>query len=481
LYPIPTEIEGAFVSEPHLMRQDATNAVLIGCLTRLGWTPEQFAYHLNQLARSLRPAIPEINPKTPWRWLTARPPSTKPCIPRQPWPGLIASLLSRHLQEPVTLASLGWQTSAGALYVPADDGLHHPWVPQGAIASLREVLEAIGMDRRHFVVLSGTGLTAFAHDWMLDPQRVAASVHGTRVDHTVVDDLERVADARRRLDDVLGGDTVLRAVREDLRLVIEILDNARYTDEVGSRLYAVAAEFARIAGRRAFDNNNHALAQRYYIAGLRAAHSSGDRAVGANILSFMSDQAGYHGDPRDGVRLAESALAAAKGLTPALEASIQSHLAVAAARAGDETTTAWAWGRMFELTAAVDPAAEPPYIYWWSDACAHATAGSSALALGKPRQAEEHYRDALTCIDPSFPRDRLHILTRLALARVNLRELDGACRAATEAGTLLRRLDSQDKRTLLIEFRSAAQPYAATTQIKEFDAKFADLLRPTSA
>ncbi|MGH3695088.1 MAG: hypothetical protein ACRDRX_14055, partial [Pseudonocardiaceae bacterium] len=66
-------------------------------------------------------------------------------------------------QEPVTLASLGWQTSAGALYVPADDGLHHPWAPPGAIASLREVLEATGMDRRHFVILTGTGLTAFAH------------------------------------------------------------------------------------------------------------------------------------------------------------------------------------------------------------------------------------------------------------------------------------------------------------------------------
>lgn len=129
----------------------------------------------------------------------------------------------------------------------------------------------------------------------------------------------------------------------------------------------------------------------------------------------------------------------------------------------------------------MDPAAEPPYIYWWSDACAHSTAGSSALALAKPRQAEEHYRGALASIDPSFPRDRLHILTRLALARVQLRELDGACRAATEAGTLLRRLDSPDKRTLLAEFRTAVQPYANTTQVKDFDAKFGDLLCPASA
>lgn len=135
---------------------------------------------------------------------------------------------------------------------------------------------------------------------------------------------------------------------------------------------------------------------------------------------------------------------------------------------------------MFEHTAKVDPTTEPPYIYWWSDAEAHWTAGRSALSLGQPRDAEAHFRDALGRIAPSFPRDRANILTRLALARVHLRELDGACTAATEAGTLLRRLDSPHKLTQLAEFRKAAQPYATTTQVKDFDAKFGDLLRSTS-
>ncbi|MGH3913150.1 MAG: hypothetical protein ACRDTC_07040, partial [Pseudonocardiaceae bacterium] len=403
-----------------------------------------------------------------------------PCVPRQPWPGLVCALLSRHLKESVTLASLGWQTSVGALYVPADDGLHHPWSPHGTIASLWEVVEAVGMDRRHFVVMTGTGLTAFAHEWLLDPERVAASTRGERVDHALVDDLERVADVRRRLDDTLGGDKVFRVVRDDLRLVTEILDNSRYTDEVGRRLYAVAAEYARIAGLRAVDNEDQALAQRYFMVGLRAAHSSGDRAVGANILTCMSRQM-QDRDPRDAVRLAESALVGAKDLTPAMGASIQAHLACAAARAGEGTTADRARGRMFELAGAVNPAAEPPYIYWWSDAEAHAAAGSSALFLGKPRQAEVHYRDALVCIAPSFPRDRLHILIRLAQARANFGELDGACRVATEAGALLRRLGSRHKSTLLAEFRRAVQPYANTTQVKDFDAKFGDLLRATSA
>ncbi|HSL09636.1 MAG TPA: hypothetical protein VK887_16905 [Pseudonocardiaceae bacterium] len=335
------------------------------------------------------------------------------------------------------------------------------------------------MDRRHFVVISGTTLTAFAHDWLLDPARIAASVQGKRADHAVVDDLERVAESRRRLDDALGGATVFRAVREDLRLVTEILDNARYTEDVGQRLHAVAAEFARLAGMLAYDNNNEALAQRYLMAGLHAAHSSGDRAVGANILGFMSKQARDR-DPRDAVRLAESALVGAKDLTPAVGSWIQARLATSAAYAGDAIAADRAQGRMFELTAAVDPAAEPAWIYWWSDAEAHYHAGQSALALGKPRQAETHLRNALSRLHPSFPRDRIMILTRLALARVHLGELDGACRAATEAGELLRQLDSQHQWTRLGEFRKAVQPYSATAQVKDFDAKFGDLVRSAS-
>jgi hypothetical protein len=258
---------------------------------------------------------------------------------------------------------------------------------RGAVASLREVVEAVGMDRRHFVVISGTTLTAFAHDWLLDPARVAASVQGKRADHAVVDDLERVAEARRRLDGAFGGAAVFRVVREDLRLVTEILDNARYTEEVGQRLYAVAAEFARIAGMLAYHSNNVALSQRYLLAGLRAAHSSGDRAVGANILGHMSVQARDR-DPRDAVRLAESALVGAKDLTPAVGSWIQARLASSAAYAGDAIAADRALGWMFELKAAVDPAAEPAWIYWWSAAETEYYAGGPrwrSAILARPR------------------------------------------------------------------------------------------------
>ncbi|MPZ67868.1 MAG: hypothetical protein GEU83_21105 [Pseudonocardiaceae bacterium] len=292
----------------------------------------------------------------------------------------------------------------------------------------------------------------------------------------MVDDLERVTDARRRLNDTLGGGTVFRAVREDLRLVTGLLDNASYTQEVGQRLYAVVAEFARIAGWLAYDNSHEALAQRYYMAGLRAAHTSGNRAVGANILGFMSIHAKYH-DPRDAVRMAESALSRTTDLTPAIAASLYGRLTISAACARDATTADRAQGRMFELMTAADPTAEPAYMYWWSEAEAHYFAAQSALALDKPRQAETHYRKAIARLDPSFIRDRSSWLLRLATARVHLRELDSACRAAAEAAALVRRLDSQHNVTRLAEFRKTVRPYANTAQVKDFDAKFGDLLR----
>jgi len=70
------------------------------------------------------------------------------------------------------------------------------------------------------------------------------------------------------------------------------------------------------------------------------------------------------------------------------------------------------------------------------------------------------------------------ILTRLALARVHLGELDGACRTATEPGPLMLRVElSQHQWTRLGEFRKAAQPYSDTAQVKDFDAKFGELIR----
>ncbi|MGH3927145.1 MAG: hypothetical protein ACRDTT_30475, partial [Pseudonocardiaceae bacterium] len=306
-------------------------------------------------------------------------------------------------------------------------------------------------------------------------------VLGTRVDHAVVDDLERVAEARRRLDDALGGGSLLPATREDLRLVVALLKNSSYTEEVGRRLYAVAAEFGRLAGWLAFETNQPALAQRYFLAALRAAHISGDRAIGANILGYMSVQAAQSNTPRDAVVLAESALTAEQALTPAVAASLYGRLALGAAYAGDSTACRRSQDRAFDLLSRSLPENEPSWIYWFTEADAQGLAGWSLLALGQPAEAESHLRHAVALLDPSFTRDRAGMLCDLATARIGTGAVERACATASEAATIIRRLDSPRQSLLLAGFRRVAEPYASSTAVREFDAKYRDLVRRTPA
>ncbi|MGH3921891.1 MAG: hypothetical protein ACRDTT_03270, partial [Pseudonocardiaceae bacterium] len=190
-----------------------------GAVARAGGVgPENLGDHLNRLAASLGLKV-HVNRRYARRWVYAEKDRATPRIPRDPVPSLVCLLLHQRLGEPVTPQMLGWPVARGVLYVPADDGLSQGWDAAGAIAVLGEVVDADSMERRHFMAMTGLTLTAVAHQWLFDPARVAASVLGKRVDHAVVDDLERVAEARRRLDDALGGGSLLPATREDLRLV----------------------------------------------------------------------------------------------------------------------------------------------------------------------------------------------------------------------------------------------------------------------
>jgi hypothetical protein len=301
-------------------------------------------------------------------------------------------------------------------------------------------------------------------------------VLGKRVDHALVDDLERVAEARRRMDDALGGATLLPAVREDLRLVVAMLDNAAYTEDVGKRLHGVAAEFGRLAGWLAYDSEQPAVAQCYFLAAMRAAHVSGDRAIGANVLSSMSVQAAQSSSPGDAVTLTESALRAERELTPAVAGSLYGRLAVGAAYTRDTTASQRAQDRAFELLAQSVPENEPPWIYWFTEADAQGLAGWSLLVLGRPGEAEPHLRRAVALLDPAFTRDRAGMLCDLATARVGAGTIERACATASEAASIIRRLDSPREQRLLADFRRAAAPYARSAAVREFDTKHRDLL-----
>ncbi|MGH3840300.1 MAG: hypothetical protein ACRDS0_02470 [Pseudonocardiaceae bacterium] len=447
---------------------------MAGLLARAGWTPENLGDRLNQLAAAQGLRV-RGHRRSVRRWVYAEPGRAAPRVPREPWPSLVCHVLHERLGVPVTPEMLGWHNH-GLLYVPADHGLSQPWSPPGAVEALAEVVEADAVDRRQYLALTGMTLTSAAHEWLFDPARVAASLRGKRVGHALVDDLERVVETKRHIDDAIGGGTLLPSVREDLRLVISMLRNAAYAEDVGRRMYGVAAEMGRLAGWLAYDSDQHALAQRFWLAALRAAHASGDRATGVNVLGFMSVQAALSDRPRDAVLLAESALSQERHLTPAVAALIHSRLAFASARVGDERAWRRSQERAESLLARSVVSDEPAWVYWFTEAELEGVAGTALLEFGKPAEAEPHLRRAVGLIDPTFARDRAMWMSDLAAARVGAGSVEHACATASEAAALMRRLESPRDQRRLARFRVAATPYERCSAVREFDAKYHDLV-----
>ena len=176
-----------------------------------------------------------------------------------------------------------------------------------------------------------------------------------------------------------------------------------------------------------------------------------------------------------------SALRAERELTPAVAASLHARLAMGAARGGDEATWQRAQDRAFDLLSRSVPAEEPTLIYWFTEADARGIAGESLLALGRPEQAQLHLRRTLSLIDPLFARDRAYWLCHLAQARIGTGAIDQACATAGEAAALIKRLESPRACKRLVEFRSAAAPYAQSAAVREFDARHRDLLGASPA
>ncbi|MBV9730089.1 MAG: hypothetical protein JO309_11935 [Pseudonocardiales bacterium] len=291
-----------------------STCTLAAVLAELGWKPEALARRLNGFA-ARHGRCERMHAKTPCKWLRGD-------RPRSPWPALMAALVSDELGRPITTADLGWDGD-DVEAVSAIRGLVLPWTAAGSLHAVRVVTDAGSMDRRILLTLLGAAACAPAHEWLIArPDAGVARSSGSPLPVGVVDHLDDIAGRLRRMDDQIGSGTLLPLVRAHLRHVLGLLDQRRYTDSVGRRLHATAAELMRLAGWSALEGGQHPQAQRYWVAALHAAHAAGDRALGANIVRSMSEQAEDLGQIRESVTLAETARAGYPGASPRVAAML---------------------------------------------------------------------------------------------------------------------------------------------------------------
>lgn len=248
------------------------------------------------------------------------------------------------------------------------------------------------MDRRLFLILSGAALTSPAHEWLIArPTDDLSRRTGRLVGASIVDNLRRITDELRRMDDQIGSGSLMQVVRSQAAYVADLLKNGRYGDSVGRDLYGTLSELLRLAGWLSFDAGRHAEAQRFFAAALRSAHTAGDRALGANILGFMSCQAKDIGQFRESASLADSARTGYVGGSPTVAAILNMRAAQAYANLKDPVESRRAIDAAFEVFGGIAPQhGEPPWSYWFDEAQMNEQVGYCYMRLGDWDRAREH-------------------------------------------------------------------------------------------
>jgi len=348
-----------------------------------------------------------------------------------------------------------------------------PWSHRGTVEAVVGLSGGVRVKRRVFLSLTGPALTAPAHQWLVhEPEPLLSGLAGRRVSGQLVARFRAMVTELRLMDDVAGGGSVLAMAEQLFEWVAGLLDRASYGEHTGRMLYVVLADLGQLCGYSAFDMGEHGLAQRYYIAGLRAAHNADDRPYGAHILATMARQATSQGQPAEAVTFIETALAGTRGqATPALLAELYDRQAAAFAALRDTSACNTAISRARTQAEQLKPDDDPPWLYWLNSAAITANAGTCLLELGQAEHAIALLDEGITHLSTSFIRDRQIHLVRQAEARIlpgKQRDLEAAAGLGMESLDLAEGLNSTRGAGLLRDLYFRMKPYDTVPVVREF-------------
>ncbi|MFD0404705.1 XRE family transcriptional regulator [Kitasatospora sp. NPDC127116] len=334
--------------------------------------------------------------------------------------------------------------------LPAHDDMAEPWTAHRMVAALHDAMrgEPATMptrpNRRQFLLLAGTALSAYIHQWSIaDAEPLERALGGAQVTPALVDSFQGTIDGLRTMDASAGSGMVANLARAHLSVLYETLKSASYTEEVGRRLAGIAADTATQFGWFHFDAGHHELAQRALLAGLRAAHASGDPRYGAGALSYLAIQSYSVGNARDAVTAMQAAREKVRTLgSSQLEAMLLTRQARGHAKLGERQACLRALGPAAELAQLGPTEQDPGWLYWMNWGEILGQTGSCYLQLGEHRTAADHFEQAASTLNPTDLRTRALFASRAASAHLLAGDRDGGFIAADAALTLAANIQS---------------------------------------
>ncbi|NDL61114.1 carph-isopro domain-containing protein [Phytoactinopolyspora mesophila] len=365
-------------------RSGQPNAALASALDELGWSPKMLARKLNRVFGS-----GTTSDTAPYHWRDTG------ALPRSPLPTMAAYVLSQELGRVISVAEL-WQGRAAdsPALLPADTDLLGPWTVQGLGHIVEDWILGGLIDRRRFLAVSGTGLTAVVAHY-LDGTAGRGSLTPRMADqldaNPLVDQVEQHLPLLQLLDDEHGGARHLPYVSAQFRAIGLLVHDGGHSAQTTTRLIRALAEIGQLAGWMAFDAADHGLAQRYFVTALRAAHQVNDLPLCSHILADLAFQAASRGHPADAVTLGEAARRAADAAPFAVRASVLSRLAYAYASAGRLTDFSRTREAARETIGRRGRDEEPRWMYFLTDNHLDCQAGYAMIQLGRAQR-----RDGIT-------------------------------------------------------------------------------------
>ncbi|MFE2879366.1 hypothetical protein ACFXG6_25195 [Streptomyces roseus] len=268
--------------------------------------------------------------------------------PRAPLPDLVAEALSRGLGCHLTAATVGMAKPPARRRTPPTPSGSGPGTDAGddgfEVQDVSERLQKLGyVDPRRQMVDQGVFRIAALSvpSWAQALSQARTRIPGDDAGHPVALEARRVRTAELLIavfadsDDAFGGGHQQAALSSYLAAEIAPLLHAPGSARDARALRAAACQLTYLAAFMCFDQEQHALAQRYYRIALDLAAEAGDTGAYAVTLRAMSVQARVIGHHRHAVHLAEAAATTGRALTSLRRAFLLGQLAVARAADAD--------------------------------------------------------------------------------------------------------------------------------------------------
>lgn len=244
-----------------------------------------------------------------------------------------------------------------------------------------------------------------------------------------------------QLDFQFGGGHAHKAFRHYFREEVLPLLGAGYSAKVGEALFAAASEMSQLLAWSAYDSGIHALADRYLMSTLRLTQVSGDRMMGARILTNMSHQANYLGRAPRAVTLARASVEGGKGSsTPRAMALFSAHEARALSTAQDHKGAARAMNDAERYFERADSGGDPEWLAYMDEAELIGEFCHCFRDLGQGAEAVRFAERAVALTDPKYARTLGFCRMVLAQSHLLNGDLDAAVTTAglaVEAGDAL--------------------------------------------